>query len=268
MKSSRPNRIAWTVTLVILGCSMDAPTPTLDEIIERNTAAMGGRARLEQLRSVRIVRNETMLTVTRRPYFHKVELFSEDGRLRYAEGINGFVAWEQTSADTVRRPVTGRPAQALWRVLQWPGPLNPLYRLAERGHTLSQLPDTVLDGTRYHLLLLALSDGFERQYYVNSDTYQIERARDYRRRHASDEEVQNIEGVWGDFRTVDGYVFPFYSEERNYATGERFYGSTLLAVQVNVDAPDDEFSLSGSSSPDVLRAIVAQLGSSAEASTR
>lgn len=267
MKISRPNSIAWTVTLVILGCSMDAPTPTLDEIIERNTAAMGGQARLEQLLSVRVVRNETMITVTRRPYFHKVELFSEDGRLRYAEGVNGFVAWEQTSTDTVRRPVIGRPAQALWRVLQWPGPLNPLYRLAERGHTLSQLPDTVLDGTRYHLLLLTLSDGFERQYYVNSDTYQIERARDYRRRHASDEEVQNIEGVWGDFRTVDGYVFPFYSEERNYATGERFYGSTLLAVQVNVDAPDDEFSLAGSSNPDVLRGIVAERGGFAEAGT-
>ncbi|HEX9692940.1 MAG TPA: hypothetical protein VGA22_12665 [Gemmatimonadales bacterium] len=200
-----------------------------------------------------------MITVTKRPYFHKVELFTEDGRLRYAEGIDGQVAWEQSATDSTRHPVTGRPAQALWRVLQWPTALNPLYRMADRGHTLSLQRDTILDGTRYHEVLLTLSDGFQRTYYVNAETYLIERARDDRRLHATDESIQSIEGIWGDFRDVDGYTFPFYSEERNFVTGERFYGSTLLEVRVNVGVPDAAFGLEGVSRPDELRALLREL---------
>ena len=260
MQSTSPPRPLVRVFLLLVtftvACSSDL---TIEDLIERNTAALGGQDHLERLHSVQVVRNQNMITVTRRPYFHKVELFDDEGGLRYAEGINGYVAWEQTADEAVRRPVTGRPAQALWRVLQWPGPLTPLYRMAGRGHSLALLPDTVVEDTRYHQLLLTLSDGFERTYFVNSETYQIERARDYRRLHATDETVQNIEGVWGDFREVDGYLFPFYSEERNYETGERFYGSTLVGVRVNVEVPDGEFGLDGVSRPDMLRTLVREL---------
>jgi hypothetical protein len=76
--------------------------------------------------------------------------------------------------------------------------------------------------------------------------------RDHRRLDASDDASQDIEGIWGDFRRVDGYVFPFYSWERNFVSGERFYGSTLLDVQVNVEVLDAEFGLRGTSRPDAL----------------
>lgn len=257
MSLAAPGRFLSLVGLLALGLACSSE-PSLEQLIERNTEAMGGRERLEQLRSVQVVRNANMITLTMRPHFHKVEVFDADGRLQYAEGFDGHVAWEQTTADTARRRVTGRPAKALWRVLQWPSPLNPLYRLPSQSHSLSLLGDTIFDETRYHRLLLTLSDGFEREYFLNADTYLIERARDHRRLHAIDDTTQNIEGIWGDFRDLDGYVFPFYSEERNFDTGERFYGSTILDIRVNAEVPETEFGLEGVSRPDVLHAIVRQ----------
>jgi hypothetical protein len=110
------------------------------------------------------------------------------------------------------------------------------------------MPDTA-DGVAYHRVLLRLSDGFERSYYIHSDTYRIERVRDVRRFHAYEEEVQPIEAIWSDFRPVDGVWVPFTSGERNYETGERLSGGTLHQVRFNVPISDEVFSLGGDLRP-------------------
>ncbi len=237
-----------------------APGDPLDQLLERNAEALGGRARLEEVQSIQIVRNEQMMAVTRRDGFHRIELFNPDGTLRYAEGIARGAAWEQTADDPVRRPVSGRPAEALWRVLQWPSVLNPLYRIENQGHSLTLLPDTVLDGTSYRVVLLTLSDGFERVYFINAETSLIERSRDHRRLHAYEESAQNLESLWGDYRALNGVRVPFYVAERNYDTGELLYGTTFLDVRLNVDVPEEQFSISGVSSPAALRAALQERG--------
>ena len=216
----------------------------LDEITRFHTAAMGGESRLAELRSVWRRRNERTFTVRKKPHFHLVLLLNESGGVRYAEGYNGRIAWEQID-DGPRREVGERARTALWHTTQFPSNLNPLHQIRERGHSLEFLGIEVMDDRTFYRLLLTLSDGFEREYYVNAESYRIERSRDTRRHHAYEEKAKEIETIWSDFRNVDGYWFPFTTMERELKTGQGLSGGTMLDIKVNVDIPDETFGLEG-----------------------
>ena len=117
------------------------------------------------------------------------------------------------------------------------------------GHQLELAPADTVDGAAFHVIRLRLSDGFERAYYINAETYRIERARDVRRLHAYEEEVQPIEGTWSDFREIDGVWVPFTTGERNFETGEQLSGGTMLQIRFNVSIPNEVFFLDGSLEP-------------------
>lgn len=231
-----------------LACSGAERSPTLDTIITRNAEAMGGEAALGAVESVWRQRNARMFTLRRRPNRHLVVLLNDSGGIRYAEGYDGHVAWEIVD-DGPKREATDRARVALWHTTQFPGVLKPLSRMAALGHDLQLLGSDTVEGVVYHKLLLRLSDGFEREYYVNTETLQIERARDTRRFHAYEEQIQPIEGLWMDFREVTGVWLPFTTGERNFETGERLSGGTMLRIRLNVSVPDEVFTLEGSLAP-------------------
>ncbi|HSM17027.1 MAG TPA: hypothetical protein VK845_08560, partial [Gemmatimonadales bacterium] len=64
-----------------------------------------------------------------------------------------------------------------------------------------------------------------------------------------------IEGTWSDFRQVESLVLPFTTGERNYETGERLSGGTMVQIRLDVLMPEAVFSPTGSLQPflDYLR---------------
>lgn len=214
---------------------------TLAEIIARNADAMGGRERLDSLRSVVTLRTPTSLTSLKLPHFVLVEGYDSTGAVSYAEGYNGKQAWEQTRKDSARRVVSGRPEVALRRVVQWPNNLVPLYRVAEFGHTLALEGRERIDSVQYYKVRLTLSDGFQRWYYIHPTTFLIERARDTRELHANDGNTREIETVFTDYRVTGGYRFAFTVFERDVRTGERLFGRTVLGIFPNATIPDALF---------------------------
>lgn len=221
---------------------------TLAELLDRNATAMGGRERLDTLHTVVTLRDRTSLTSLKLPHFVLVEGFDSTGALNYAEGYNGRQAWEQTRRDSARRVVTGRPEIALRRVVQWPGNVLPLYRISESGHRLELEATETIDDVAYYRLRLTLSDGFQRWYYINAESFRIERARDSRELHANDGNVRHIETVFTDYRAVNGYWFPFTVVEHDVGTGERLYARTMLAIFPNAEVADSLFDPAGTSS--------------------
>lgn len=220
---------------------------SLPQLLDSNATAMGGRARLDSLRSVVTLRTPTSLTTLKLPHFVLVEGFDSTGSVSYAEGYNGRQAWEQTSRDSARRVVTGRPEVALRRVVQWPGNLLSLHRLAAFGHALDLEGTETIDGAVHYRIRLTLADGFQRWYFVDAQTFRIARARDRRELHANDGNTRNIETVFADYRQVDGYWFPFTVFERDLRTGDRLFGRTVLAIFPNADAPDSLFDATSTS---------------------
>jgi hypothetical protein len=219
----------------------EAQLLTLPQLLDSNAVAMGGRERLDTLQSVVTLRTRSSLTSLKLPHFVLVEGFDSTGSVNYAEGYNGRQAWEQTRRDSSRRVVTGRPEIALRRVVQWPGNVLPLYRLAEFGHSLHLEGTDTIDGVVHYRIRLTLTDGFQRWYFIDSETYRIARARDTRELHANDGNIRDIETVFADYRAVGGYWFPFTVFERDLRTGERLFGRTMLAIFPNADVPDSLF---------------------------
>jgi hypothetical protein len=233
---------------------------SLATLLEQNAKAMGGRARLDSLRSVVTLRTPTSITSLKLPCFVLVEGFDSLGRIRYAEGHDGHQTWEQTGTDAVRRLVTGRAEAALRRVVQWPNNLLPLYRVGEYGGRLTLEGREVRDGIAYYRLRLTLPDGFERWYFIDPSTYRISWARDTRELHANDGNTRPIETVFSDYREVQGYWFPFTVYERDARTGERLAGRTMLGIFPNDPVPDSAFGAHATSDPARLRQYLARLG--------
>lgn len=243
-----PDRLAVALALGVVGCAGAERSVSLETLVESTVVAMGGDSALETVESVFRQRNERMFTLRKRPGLHLVVLLNESGGIRYAEGFDGEQAWELEN-DGPKVIAGERARTALWHTTQFPSVLRPLSRMEDLGNEIELMqPDTV-EGVEYHRVLLRLSDGFERSYYINSQTYRIERARDARRFHAYEEETQPIEAIWSDFRPVEGVWVPFTSGERNYETGERLSGGTLRQVRFNVAISDDVFSPHGDLSP-------------------
>lgn len=229
-------------------CSTVESRPSLDELLGRSVDAMGGTEALDRVESVYRQRNRNTFTLRKRPHFHLVVLLNDEGGVRYAEGFDGRVAWEIVD-DGPKIRATERARVALWHTTQFPGVLKPLPGMQALGHELELVGVDTVETIEYYLLLLRLSDGFEREYYLNAQTYRLERARDARRFHAYEEEIQPIEGVWSDFRQVDGVWVPFTTGEVNVQTGERLSGGTMLEIRTNVEVPEEVFRLDGSLRP-------------------
>lgn len=236
------------LAVLTVSCSSNNRSSELSEIVQRSVDAMGGGAALAGVESVWRQRTERMFTLRKRPNFHLVVLLNDTGGVRYAEGYDGADAWElEHDGPKVR---AGERAQtALWHTTQFPSVLKPLSSMEELGHRLEVAPPDTVDGVVYYVVQLRLSDGFERAYYVNGDTYRIERARDVRRFHAYEEEVQPIEGTWSDFREIGAVWVPFTTGERNFETGEQLSGGTMRQIRFNVSIPDEVFTVDGSLEP-------------------
>lgn len=223
-----------------------APKPiTLDEIITKHTAALGGKDHLQKIHSYIKIRTPFMMSASMKPEYHLVELFREDSTFWYAEGYDGNTAWELYDDYDQKKVVTGEPATALEHTVQWPGNLRPLYTAPSRGHTLELAGEENLNGKAYYKLLMTLNDGFQRQYWINSETFMIEQAQDYRELHAYEENKRNLVTKWSDWRQVDGYWFAFRTEEWDIDTNEMVFGGTLLKIIVNPPIDRKRFGLSG-----------------------
>jgi hypothetical protein len=244
-----------------VACSTVEPLPDLDEIVARSVDAMGGEAALDSVESIYRQRNERTFTLRKRPHFHLVVLLNDEGGVRYAEGYDGEVAWELVN-DGPKVRAGERARVALWHTTQFPGVLKPLSRMEALGHELELAGVDTVGSSEYYRLLLRLSDGFAREYYLDAHTYRLERARDARRFHAYEDEIQPIEGVWSDFREVDGVWVPFTTSERNFETGERLSGGTMLDIRTNVEVSEEIFRLDGSLQPflDLARELTGNRG--------
>ncbi len=242
MIRSRVVGLGFLAAVVLLTAPANAQQMTLQRLLELNAAAMGGRARLDLLRSVVTLRTFTSLTSMKLPHFVLVEGFDTTGHVRYSEGYDGRVAWEQTSSDSIRRVVTGRAVTALRRVAQWPNNVRALYNVTAYGGRLELEGVEEREGVGYYRVRLTLPDGFERWYFVHPTTYRLALARDTRELHANDGNTRMIETVFGDYRQVEGYWFPFTVYERDARTGERLFGRTVLAIFPNEAIPDSLFS--------------------------
>jgi hypothetical protein len=226
---------------------------TVDYLISMNLKAMGGKRNMEKIKTVvRIRGSANMVTVARlNPYGSLIiQVDTITWKVRFSEGRNDNTAWEQVSHDSGRKIITGGPDSALWASAQNPtGHRVPLYRSRSAGHTIEYMGREKIESINYFKILVTLSRGQESFYYINPETFLIERNRSFRRHHAYEEKEKAIETVWKDFRKVNGVMVAFIEIEQDINTGERLSGGKP-SVDITFNLPVDESDFTKEGNPD------------------
>jgi len=223
---------------------------SLQDLINRNTEARGGRAAIEAIRSL-----EMRIRIEEPTYkaegVYRVE---RAGRMRidvliggkriFTEGFDGKNGWQLPEGADHGRLASATAAAALGHSGQLPTNILGLHEVATHGHRLELKAREEVAGVRYYVVLMTLDDGFQTRYYVDPATFLIARSRVRKALHPDiDPTPTTIETVWSDFREVAGVKFPFRETQTDLATGKLLETTTLLAVLPNPTLDDSVFQM-------------------------
>ncbi len=230
--------LVWAAVLATasFGCS-HSPT-TLDEVIERHTKAVGGRAAIEAIQSI-----EFDLHITDPKFEVDGTYFAaRPGKMRidvnaggdhvFTEAFDGQKGWE--GKGTSQNPATEKATAALRHGVELPGKLFGLHELKGRGHRIELGQRENIDGIPYYVLRLTLNDGYSTTLYVDPKTWLITRRRDVRPLHVDvDPTPTTIEQRSSDFRTISGVQFAFASSETDLQSGKVLETTQVRSVKIN-----------------------------------
>jgi hypothetical protein len=247
-----PGSMTWFLSLAVVWATASAtPAPdSLEGLIARHTAARGGAEAIEAVHAIAIdlTVREPRFTVdgryrATRDGSMRIDI-QADGQRVFTEALYRGRAWSRGQGDTaLAEPESAAGAAALRHGVEGPFKLFGLHEMAGRGHRLELRGRESVDGVSYYVVDVTLDDGYHSSYYVNPDTWLIDRERQYRALHVDvDPEPEWIETLFEDYRRVAGVMFPFQQIERRLSTGDVLADTSVRAIEVNppLDASDFE----------------------------
>jgi hypothetical protein len=231
------------IAIVVAGCDKRSHSLSLDEIVERNTEAMGGRAAIEAVQSIQIdlhIKDPSFEVdgtyYAARPGKMRIDV-SAQGKHVFTEAFDGQSGW-QWEGKGERKPATEKGTAALRHGVELPGKLFGLHELKARGHTMKSIGREKIDGINYYVLQLILDDNYTVSVYVDPNSWLITRRRDVRPLHVDvDPMPTTIEQVSSDFRDVNGVKFPFATTETDLNTGKLLESTATKSVKTNPTLP-------------------------------
>jgi hypothetical protein len=234
----------WPIgLLIVLACGVSicehAPQ-TVDDVIERNAQAMGGRAAIEAVKAIevdlRIVDPDFEVDGKYRaawPGRMRIDVIAA-GKHVYTEAFDGNHGWQWKGEGATIQEESPKATAALRHGLELPGKLVGLHELRQRGHRVDLAGREKIDGTDYYALRVRLNDGYTTTLYVDPKTWLITQRRDVRPLHFDvDPTATTIESRFTDFRKVNGVLFSFGSTDIDVATGKVLETTSVRSIKVN-----------------------------------
>jgi hypothetical protein len=238
MRAGKPLVVLLPI-IFVAGCKQPSESLSLEEIIERNTNAMGGRTAIEAVQSIQIdlhIKDPSFEVdgtyYAARPGKMRIDVGAE-GKHVFTEAFDGQNGW-QWEGKGEQKPATEKAAAALRHGIELPGKLFGLHELKARGHGIKLSGREQIGGVNYHVLQLVLSDGYTVSLYVDPNSWLVTRRRDVRPLHVDvDPTPTTIEQISSDFRDVNGVKFPFATAETDLTTGQLLESTMTKSVTIN-----------------------------------
>jgi hypothetical protein len=228
--------ILLAAVLALFGCNRAALT--IDEVIDRNTKAMGGRAAIEAIRSIEV----SLHISDPGSEVDGIYYASWPGRMRidvsvagkhvFTEAFDGRRGWEWNGKES--KATSPGATAALQHGVELPGKLFGLHELRQRGHQVELIGREKIEGINYYALRVRLGDGYRTTLYVDPENWLITRRRDVRPLHVDiDPTPTTIEQRSSDFRTISGVRFAFAGSETDLKTGKVLETSQIKSIKIN-----------------------------------
>ena len=233
--------------IFVAGCYERSDSLSLDEIVQRNTNAVGGSAAIEAIQSIQIdlhIKDPSFEVdgtyYAARPGKMRIDV-SAEGKHVFTEAFDGQTGW-QWEGKGEQKPATEKATAALQHGVELPGKLFGLHEIKARGHRMKSIGREQIGGVNYYALQLILNDGYAVSLYVDPDTWLVTRRRDFRPLHVdADPTPTTIEQVSSDFRDVNGMKFPFATAETDLNTGKLLESTIAKSVKINPTLPPTLF---------------------------
>ena len=234
----------WPIPLLItVGCGIAAcqrASLTVDQVIEQNTKAMGGRAAIEAVKSIEVELHivDPDFEVdgryrAARPGRMRIDVLAH-GKHVYTEAFDGDRGWQWKGKGVAIEEESAEATAALRHGVELPGKLVGLHELRQRGHQVDLAGRERIDGIDYYALRITMNDGSTTTLYVDARNWLITRRRDVRPLHVDIDPTQTtIESRFSDFRKVGGVLFAFASTDTDLATRDVLETTTVRSITVN-----------------------------------
>jgi hypothetical protein len=229
------------------GCHNSSDSLSLDEIIERNTDAMGGPAAIEAVQSIQVdlhIKDPSFQVDSTYYATHPGKMridVSAQGKHVFTEAFNGQNGWQWEDKGE-QEPATEKATAALRHGVELPGKLFGLHELKARGHRMKSIGREQIDGVNYYVLQLILNDGYTVSLYIDPNNWLATRRRDIRPLHVDvDPTPTTIEQISSNFRDVNGVKFPFATTETELNTGKLLETTTTESMRINPTLPPTLF---------------------------
>lgn len=218
--------------------------PSLDEILERHIQALGGRDKINAVHSViqHLVYREGSFVVPdafiarMRPYYKTIG-DPKDKRIDINEGYDGS-AWEYYADPGVVIRTVGAAAAATRHGTEI---IDSLVEYKSLGTRIELTGTDTFAGQPAYKLHVIFADGFEKDIFVDPVSFLIVGDRRSAPIHAFGTAVRSENRI-GDYRPINGVLFPLNVKETEIATGRELNSNTVQSIVVNEQLDPSFFS--------------------------
>lgn len=221
--------------LTAMCLSVDAMAQTVDEIVSKHVAAMGGKTKYETLKTLYTEMDmelQGMEVQTKIYNINKVGFRQEIAIMgtNNLQVIYKDAGWLLMPVQDINEPVD-MPREQIDDLRKELDLSTELFDYAAKGSKLELLGKETVDGQEEYKLKLTDKDGGISQLYVDAASYYITKKVSTQEQEGESEE---IETVLGDYRkTPDGFVFP-------YSIIQEKLGVKVTITKIEVNKPVDE----------------------------
>jgi len=230
------------VALAVLAPSVLAQN--VDEIIAKYVQARGGAEKLKGVQTIRTTATMTMgpgmelagTVIQKRPKLARME-FSLQG-MTAVQAYDGKDAWQIMPFMGKKDPelMSADEAKETEEMADVDGPL---VDYKSKGHQAELLGKEKIEGTDAYKIKLTLKNGDVETIYIDADSFLQIKEVDKRTVRGSEQET---ESSIGDYKEVNGILFPFAVENAVKGTDQK-QKITISKIELNVPVDDSMFKM-------------------------
>jgi outer membrane lipoprotein-sorting protein len=237
----RKVRMSMIALAVLAPCLL---AQSVDEIIAKNVQARGGADKLKSVKSIKSTATMSMgpgieapgTLIQKRPALARLE-FTVQG-LTAVQAYDGKNGWQIMPFMGKKDPelMSADEAKEIEENADLDGPL---VDYKSKGHQVELQGKEKIEGTDAYKLKVTLKNGDVQTIYIDSDSFLD--IKEVTKRTVRGTE-QEIESAIGDYKPVDGIMFPFAVESGIKGTDQK-QKLTITKVELNVPADDSLFKM-------------------------
>lgn len=228
-------KLSITLFMAAALAAFDSKAQTVDEVIDKHVEALGGKEKLNSLKSVRMETNLSVQGMDIPVINTKVHNVGQRVDIS-AMGMDGYVINTPTAGWTFmpfmgQSAVEAMPAEQVKEGVDELDLQGLLYNYKEKGHTVELQGKETIDGVEAYKIKHTSKSGKVRTFYVDATNYYLVRSVSKQSVMGQEQEVTYI---YSNFKkTDDGYVFPF-------SVSGAFGQGDMTVTKIEVNKPVDE----------------------------